>query len=484
MGIVRRQSLINTAITYAGFGLGAINTLLLYTRILSETYYGLVGVMLSTATLLMPVLSFGIPNTMVKYYAGFKQRKDLQSFLTLALLLPLLAILPLGAFSYLANETIGAFLARKNAIVADYVGPIFWIGFFMAYFEVFFAWSKVCLKSTFGTFLKEVFVRIGVTILLLLLFSGYLSESQFLYGLTALYGLRTLVMAVHALKLQPLKPRASLPRGTAGIFKYSSLIILGGSISVVLLEIDRFMINQYIQIENVAYYTVAVFIATVIIVPFRSMNQIAYPLTASLMNAEDYKGLRELYKRSSLSLLTIAALIFLGVLLNLEDLYLLLPENYRGGFQVVLLLGLARLFDSFLGINTAILYNSRYYGTLLLMGVLLGLLTIVLNAWLIPKQGLTGAALATFISIALYNVAKLLFVKWKFGLVPWSRNSLMVFALSIGTYILIYWMQFGFHPLVNILLKSLLIALVYLGGVIRFRLSDDLIQLIQGRFKE
>ena len=484
MGIVRRQSLINTAITYAGFGLGAINTLLLYTRILSETYYGLVGVMLSTAVLLMPVLSFGITNTMVKYYAGFKERKDLQSFLTLALLLPLLAILPLGAFRYLANETIGAFLARKNAIVADYVGPIFWIGFFMAYFEVFFAWSKVCLKSTFGTFLKEVFVRIGVTILLLLLFSGYLTEPQFLYGLTALYGLRTLVMAVHALKLQPLKPRASLPRGTAGILKYSSLIILGGSISVVLLEIDRFMINQYIQIENVAYYTVAVFIATVIIVPFRSMNQIAYPLTASLMNAKDYKGLRELYKRSSLSLLTISALIFLGVLLNVEDLYLLLPENYRGGFQVVLLLGLARLFDSFLGINTAILYNSRYYGTLLLMGVLLGLLTIVLNAWMIPRQGLTGAALATFISIALYNIAKLLFVKWKFGLVPWSRNSLMVFALSIGTYILIFWMQFGFHPVVNIILKSLLIALVYLGGVIRFRLSEDLIQLIQGRFKE
>lgn len=484
MGVVRRQSLINTAITYLGFGLGAVNTLLLYTRFMSETYYGLVGVMLSTATLLMPVLSFGIPNTLVKYYTGFKGQKDLQSFLTLALVFPLFATLPLGAFSYFANEAISAFLARRNAIVADYVVPIFWIGFFMAYFEIFFAWSKVCLKSTFGTFLKEVFVRIGVTLLLLLLFFGHITESFFLYCLTGLYGVRTLVMAIHALRLQPLKPSWNLPKGAGGILKYSSLIILGGSISVLLLEIDRFMINQYIQIENVAYYSVAVFIATVIIVPFRAMNQIAYPMTASLMHSEDYKGLRELYKRSSLSLLAISTLIFLGVLLNLEDLYLLLPPNYRGGFQVVLLLGLARLFDSFLGINTAILYNSRYYGTLLLMGVVLGVLTIALNAWLIPRQGLTGAALATLLAITLYNVAKLLFVKLKFGLVPWSRNSLGIFGLALATYFLFSWIPFNFHPILNIILKSLLIGLFYLGVVVKFRLSEDLVHLIQKRFKE
>lgn len=484
MGVVLRQSIANTAITYAGFGLGAINTLLLYTRFMSEAYYGLVGVLLSTAALLMPVMSFGIPNTLVKFYSGFRERKDLQGFLTLVFLFPLLIILPLGAFSYLANTAIGEFLARKNAIVSDYVWHIFAIGFFMAYFEIFFAWSKVCLKSALGTFLKEVFVRAGVSILLLLLFYGILSERSFLNWLVLLYGLRTLLMALYALRHQPLRFSRTLPEGTAGILRYSSLIILGGSISVILLEIDRFMINQYIQIENVAYYTVAVFIATVVIVPFRSMNQITYPLTAALMNAGDQKGLRDLYKRSSLSLLAISALIFLGILLNLDDLYLLLPENYRGGFRVVLLLGLVRLFDSFLGINTAILYNSRYYVSLLVMGVLLALLTIALNAWLIPLMGLTGAALATFCSVLLYNLAKLVFVKWKFGLTPWSKNTLKVILLALGTYLLFFWVVLPFHPLVNILLKSMGIAVIYLGGVLWLRISEDLVSLLKNRLKK
>lgn len=484
MGIVLRQTATNTAITYLGFALGAVNTLFLYTRVMSDAYFGLVGVLLSTATLLMPVMSFGIPNTLVKYYSAYKKQGDLQGLLTLVFLLPLLIIIPLGAYSYLANNVIGDFLARKNIIVADYVWHIFWIGFFMAYFEIFFAWSKVCLKSTLGTVLKEVFIRLGVSILLLLLFMQRISEAEFLNWLVFLYGIRVLLMAWHALRLQPFHFRLALPDGFQDVLKYSSLIILGGSISVMLLEIDRFMINQYILIENVAYYTVAVFIATVIIVPFRSMNQITYPLTATLMNSGDFEGLKKLYKRSSLTLLAITALIFIGILLNLEDLYLLLPENYRGGFYVVLFLGLVRLFDAFLGINTAILYNSKYYGTLLLMGVLLAALTIVLNSWLIPKQGLTGAAMATLIAAGMYNLVKMFFVKWKFGLTPWSADSLKVFGIALLTFLLFYWLDFPFHPVVNIILKSLLIAAVYLGIILKFQVSEDLWELFRRGFKK
>lgn len=478
MGIVLRQSILNTAITYFGFVLGAVNILLLYTRFMSESYFGLVGVMLSTAAILMPLMSFGIPNTLVKYYSGFKERDDMQGFLSLIFILPLIIVLPLGILSYLANGLIGDFLARENAIVRDYVWHIFLVGLFMAYFEIFFAWSKVCLKSAFGTFLKEVFVRAGVSILLLILYLEGISEAFFLASLVALYGLRTMIMAGYALKLQPFKPSRTLPKGTTGILKYSTLIILGGSVSVILLEIDRFMINQYIQIENVAYYTVAVFIATVIIVPFRAMNQIAYPLTATLMHTKDRKGLKDLYKKSSLTLLSVAALIFLGILLNLDQLYMLLPENYSGGLQVVLLIGGVRLFDSFLGINTAILYNSRYYGILLVMGVILALLTIFLNSWLIPEQGLIGAALATFLAVSLYNLSKLIFVKMKFGLTPWSSGSLKIVALSVFTYFIFKWVEFPFHPMVNITVKSILIVLVYGGIALKLRISEDLNTLI------
>ena len=473
MGIIIRQSIKNTVLTYAGFGLGALNTLVLYTRFMSEEYFGLVGVLLSTATLLMPVMAFGIPNTLVKYYEGYKTADQSDRFLSLMLLLPVLIIVPLGLFSYLANDAIGAFLANKNPIVKGYVWHIFIIGMSMAYFEVFFAWSRVQLKTTFGTFLKEVFIRLAVMILLILLAYQRIDVNTFLQGLVLLYLFRCLLMGIYALRTTPFKISLGKIRGGRSVIWYSTLIILGGSVAVLLLEVDRFMINQYIQIENVAYYTVAIFMATVIIVPSRAMHQITYPLTASLLHKKDTEGLGQLYKKSSQSLLTVAGLIYLLILLNLKDLYRLLPENYSDGFVVVLLIGGVKLFDSFLGINNAILYNSKYYRSLLLMGILLAGLTVLLNMWLIPIFGIEGAAYATFTAVFLYNLGKLFFVRWKFSLVPWSANTFRLLFLMGVCALVFIWMQLPFHPILNIAIKSVLLCLVFAGSVIYFNLSEE-----------
>ena len=56
MGIVLTQSFKNTISTYLGFGLGAINTLFLYTNFLTDEYYGLVAFLLSAANIMMPFM--------------------------------------------------------------------------------------------------------------------------------------------------------------------------------------------------------------------------------------------------------------------------------------------------------------------------------------------------------------------------------------------------------------------------------------------
>ncbi len=480
MGIVFRQSLSNTVVTYLGFGIGAISTLFLYTRFLTAEYYGLVGVILSTSAILMPLLAFGVPNAMIKYFSSYDEKRQRSSFLTLMLLLPLVMILPIAAFSYLANNAIGLFLSHKNAIVRDYVWHIFLIGLAMAYFEVFYSWSKVQLKTVFGNFMKEVFVRIGVVVLLVGVYLNVLSVEAFLNLLVVLYLLRMALMSWYAFSLHPPEFATDWPVNTRAILNYSLLIILGGSSSVLLLELDRFMINQFIPIENVAYYSVAVFIATVIAVPLRAMHQVTYPLTAEIMNQKDLQALKGLYQKSSLTLFIISGLIFLLILLNLEDLYLLLPEAYRGGFTIVFLIGLAKIYDAVSGINSAILYNSEYYQVVLLMGVVLAVLIIGLNLWLIPLLGINGAALASFLAIGLYNSLKLGYVWLKFRIHPFTRDSLKVTALILvlgGTF---YFLHFPFSSIVNIILKSLILGILYLALVYKFRISQDVLKVLSG----
>ena len=198
MGIVLKQSLKNTLVTYLGFGIGAVNVLFLYTNFLTDEYYGLVNVILSAATVMMPLLAFGVPNTLVKYYSSFQDGRTSDGFLTMMLLLPLALILPIGIIAYLANDAIGNFLARENTLVKEYVWYIFLIGMAMAYFEVFYAWARIRMKSVFGNFMKEVFSRVGVTLLLVLVYFDVISVLFFLKALVALYFLRTVIMKLYA----------------------------------------------------------------------------------------------------------------------------------------------------------------------------------------------------------------------------------------------------------------------------------------------
>ncbi len=473
MGIVLKQSLNNTIVTYIGFAIGAVNTLLLYTNFMQADHYGLVQVVFSVAAVLMPVLAFGVPNAMVKFYSSFNSEKEQEGFLTMMLLLPLVFILPVAILSYVSNEAIGVLLSNKNPIVRDYVWHIFLTGMAMAYFEVFYAWARIRMKSVFGNFLKEIFCRLGQSVLLVLLYFDYIEIEFFINALVGFYLLRMLLMKLYAFTLRMPKLKISLPSNWWNIVKYSGLIILGGSTAVVLMEVDKVMLNNFLALENVAYYAVAGFIASTIAVPSRAMHQITYPLTAEYLNRKDSVSLKRLYRKSSLTLFIIAGLLFLLIILNLDDLYQMLPEGYTDGFLIVFWIGLVKVYDALLGNNNSILYNSDYYRSILFFGVLLAVMAIGFNLLLIPAYGIKGAAIASFMAFFIYNTLKLYYVKSKFHISPFTIETVKVFALLLIVGVLFYAFQFSFHPIVNIILKSSLISVMYVVILYRFKISED-----------
>lgn len=481
MGIVQNQSFKNTITTYIGFGIGAINTLFLYTEFMTEQYYGLITYILSTAYVMMPLLAFGAHNTLVKFYSSYKSRNNVNSFLTWMLFLPLLIIIPLGLVGYVAFEVIGNFLSETNPIIKDYVWLIYVAAIAFSYFEVFYSWTKVHMNSVFGNFMKEVFHRAGVMVLLFCLYFQLITIETFVYAVVGVYILRMLIMKLYAFYVRrPILRFGKLPN-IKSVLKYSALIIIAGSVANIILEIDKFMIGQYIEIEKVAYYGVAIYIATVIGVPARSMHQITNPLTAKLLNEGEKDKLKVLYKKSSLNLFIISGFIFLLIILNINQLYLLIDDKYTGGLIVVLLISVAKLSDNIIGNNNAILFNSDYYRVVLALGVLLAIMTVVFNAILIPEYGINGAAFATFMSVIIYNFAKVAFVYYKFKMSPFCVNTFKTLVLIVILAAVFYFWEFPFHPIINIGLKSILIGLCYGLIVYRMNLSDD-ISIILNKF--
>lgn len=476
MGIVIKQSIKNTIITFIGFAIGGANTLFMYPYFLGKDYVGLTGYVLSTANILYPLLSFGIQNTLIKFFNEHnKTEEDLNKYMTYMLLVPLVFVIPALVFFYGFYDTIAAYESKENAIVYDYVWIIPIIGLFMGYFEIFYAWLRAHMKSVFGSFVKEVFIRILITILLFAVYYEYLSQSDFIYSLVLVYGISLLMIMYSANRVKRIRLHFKVPKQSKAILTYTIFIILSASVANMLLDIDKYMINKYLKIDNIAFYNVAIFMALVISVPMRAMHQITYPITAKLMSEKKWEELNELYKKSSVSLQVIGGLLYIGILVNLNQVYNLLPdEGYRQGVFVVFTIGLSKYFDLVLGINNAIIFNSKYYRAVLLLGVLLVVVIVLLNMYFIPEFGLNGAAIATLIAITLYSLAKLFFVVVKMKLYPFTIKNLVSLGITALTFFVFYFWEFSFHPIINIVLKSVLVTIFYLSINYVLKVSSDI----------
>lgn len=464
--------------TYLGFGIGAINTLFLFTYFLEKEYYGLVSFLLSAANLIWPLMAFGVHNTLVKFYSSYKTIPERDKLLNLILFLPILVSIVLGTIGYLGYSYLLNYFEEGNELVQPYIWLIFLVAFATAYFEVFFAWSKVHYKSVFGNFMKEVFHRLCITLLLLMVYFALISVETFIYAMAGVFVLRMGIMMIYAFSLYLPKFQFQLPKNSGSVFKYSALILIAGSVAMILLDLDKVMIEHYLPIENVAVYGIAVYIATVISVPQKAMHQIVHPLTASLLNERDKPGLEDIYKRSSLTLLVISAIIFILIIVNLNQLYALIPEEYQISTLIVLLISLVKLYDNMLGNNNSILFNSDYYRLVLVVGVVLAGMAFIFNLLFIPLYGILGAAFATFLAFFIYNTSKIVIVINKFKMHPFSKNTWIILLftgiLTAGFY---YW-EFPFHPVVNILLKSLLVVIIYLGVAVKYEFSKDVNELV------
>lgn len=478
MGIIINQSAKNLTTTYLGFGIGAINTLFLYTNFLTPEYYGLVGFLLSAANLIWPLMAFGVHNTLVKFYSSYDSETEKDKLLSIILLLPLGISFILGTIGYFSYDLLLQYFSEGNELVQPYIWLIFAIAVATAYFEIFFSWSKIHLKTVFGNFMKEVFHRSCVSILLVAVYLDFISVKNFVYLISLVFISRSIIMGIYAFRMYFPKLHFAFPKNRSFLLKYSGLILIAGSVAVVLLDLDKVMIERFLPIEMVAVYGIAVYISSVIAVPSRAMHQITYPMTAALLNKKDKEGLKDLYQKSSLTLLLVSGLIFLWITTNVRQLYELVPDVYQISFSIVILISCVKLYDNLLGNNNSILFNSDYYRLVLAIGVGLAIMAFLFNLFLIPELGLMGAALATFLAFALYNTTKLIIVQKKFRIQPFTRQTFYGIILIILYFFLFYFWDFSLHPVFNIILKSLLLGFFYLLSIFSLKLSPDINNLI------
>ncbi|MEP0714233.1 MAG: polysaccharide biosynthesis C-terminal domain-containing protein, partial [Algoriphagus sp.] len=177
----------------------------------------------------------------------------------------------------------------------------------------------------------------------------------------------------------------------------------------------------------------------------------------------NHEEINILYKQVSNRQLYICLLLFIGIWSNLDSLYYFIPnrEIYATGKQVVLLIGMGKLFDVVFSVNSEILVFSKHYRFNLIATIGMSVLIIALNYLLIPIYGIDGAAMASAAVMFLYNFVKYLFLKIKLGFDPFSWETSRIILVGITACMPGYLNLFTESPVANMLFTSIAVVLVY-----------------------
>ena len=479
MGIIAKQSFYNSVSIALAFLLGAVNTVYLYPTHMGSALQGLVVALLALSNLVQPFISFGVQYAVIKFYSSCQTKEEKDKLLSFSLILPLVVFILLLIITFFFHHQITDFIASENQEMGKYAYLILAVAFSTALFEVFYNWLRIQLYSVFGNFLKEFFPRALIFTLLLIYAFGGIDLDGFIMALILGYYLRLLLVVVYSLIKYTPKFSFALPLEFKSILRYSLLIFMSGTAASLILDIDKSMISNILTVENVAYYSVAIFIAAVIEFPGRAMFQIISPLVAKALNDDDTPTLIKLLKKSANNLLLVSGLLFLLINLNLNDFYAWVNlGDYTVALEVVLIVSLGKLFTMSLGCLNNIITNSKYYAYVFWFSTISAVLAVVLNLYLIQWYGIIGAAYATLMVIVLINFLKILLVQLRFKINPYSNKTLLSLGIVLLLYLTISEMSFDYAPFVALVLRSTLITVAFSLLAYLLRLTDDVQQFL------
>jgi O-antigen/teichoic acid export membrane protein len=148
-------------------------------------------------------------------------------------------------------------------------------------------------------------------------------------------------------------------------------------------------------------------------------------------------------------------------------------DGYSIGIPIVIIVSFGKLYSMSIGCINNIISNSKYYYYTFWFSLFSSILAVVLNIYLITEYGIVGAAYATLIVLIIMNSLKLYLIKVKFNIHPYSKDTVKIIVLSILGFVIFSNLKLDFDPVLNIIVKSSLVLILYTLSAYIFRLSDD-----------
>jgi O-antigen/teichoic acid export membrane protein len=484
MGIVVNQSVKGTIVSYVGAFIGFLNVMFIMPYCLPPDIVGFNKIFLDTAVLFTFIAQMGLSSAMIRFFPYFKDSQTANGLFGLVLIAPLAGFILLTIVTLLFYHPIISLFETNSALFANNFYFVLPLTFFLMYLGLFETYSNCLYRVVVPKIIRDVLLRLLNVGIIILFYFKIINFKLFIILLIAIYGISTILNLIYLSRITKLSLKIDLsnipPRIRKDFINYVIFILFVGIGSNIVSKVDVFMISSSINLNSTGIFSIAFYIISVIEIPSRVFLQVLNPTIAQAWKDNDLPKIEDIYKKSSLNQFIVGGFILLLIWINIDNIFALMPngEVYQAGKYVVLLLGLGKVFDMVTGINWFIIANSNFYYFQLIFMSYLTVVTVALNALLIPRYGIIGAGLTSFLALSSYNVLLVIFLKRKINIWPFSTNTIKVAALFLCLFLLNAAFPHMGHPIIDACIRTFIIGGIFIAIAWHFKLSDDFIALI------
>ena len=443
MGIVQKDAIRTSVISFVGLILGYFNKAVLFVLLFSSAQVGLVNLIMNVALLFAQFANLGSIYSSWRFFPFFRnQAKKHFGFLLTNVLIVILGVIIFTLIIIFSKEFIVLNYSEKSNLFVDYYYAVIPLGISIVFFQLFENHMRGMHENVLPVFLQDVFLRICTTLILLATLFNWINFFQFFVLYIVLHFIAPVYLLFHLIHKGELHfslKAIQIPkRFQRIILSYSSFSYVNSLAALVVVSMDSLMIAKYNGLAETGVYTQMLLLISAVLFPYRSVIRVSSPLISKQWKDRNKKGMAELYQKSSSIGLILGLLGFLFIWLPIHELFSFVPA-YASGIHVFLFLMIGRIVDMYYGLNGIILSTSKKYKADFAFTLLLIIGVYVFNLYLIPKYGILGASISTGFAYVLYNVLRGWYLFRVFHLSPFQGKQLKL-LFTFGVFLIFYYL--------------------------------------------
>ena len=490
MGFVQKDAIKTTLISSFGLVLGYLNKGLLFLLILSTEQIGVINLCFSLGVLFAQFSNFGTIYTIWKFFPFFKNKeKKHHGFLSFILLIGIAGTLIMCLLFLLFQEHLESIYIEKSPLFIQYFIWIIPIGVGYVLYLILDVYLRALFKNIVSVFALDIVLRLGVTLILILLWAGVITFDLFVAIHGILFLLPPIILVVFLFKIKELhlgiKNIRISSRFRKIIFNYAAFNYINSLGTVLVNSLDIIMVAQYIGLRATGVYSTVVFLTSALQVPYKSLVRVSSPLVSEYWKNREMDKMKDLYTRVSSVSLVIGLGLFLLVWVNIDFLFSFLKNEFKAGIWVFFFLMMGRLMDMFFGLNGSIFNTSKKYRYDVVFTLFLIFAVYYLNTIMIPLWGMSGAAISTALAFFVYNIGRMVFVYSIYKIHPFNKNQFIIIGVGLLTLITCSYLDNLFiNQWIQMIFNTTLSLLLFFGSIFLFSLEKETINYAKAMKKK